>query len=354
MKKQINLKKWLIIIGVTLIFAACFIPPQNYNSKNKLNIVSPYGDDEAYHPKVLSFEEQWNGYKYWMSYTPYPKGDDSKENPCIVASNDLITWETPEGLVNPIDIPTETQKLKRYNSDSHILYNNTLNRMECYWRYVDDINNEAVIYRSYSTNGVEWSKSEKAFVAKPRDEQDFVSPTLLYENNMYKMWYINKNNVVTYAESKDGKQWNNEQILTIKYEEKLKTWHLDVIHTQNGYEMITVAYKNWKEHNNMNLYYTVSQDGINWNTAKTILEPSKGTQYWDNRGIYRSSFIYENGMYYVYYSGTSKNLHHGIGLMYGSDIYDLKKNNIDYKKENDLKKLKQQIENERANNEKNI
>ena len=47
------------------------------NSKYQLNIISEYGDNEAYHPKVLSFENDWNGYKYWMSYTPYPQGDDS-------------------------------------------------------------------------------------------------------------------------------------------------------------------------------------------------------------------------------------------------------------------------------------
>lgn len=346
MKQKTKLKKYLIAIVVILIFAACFIPPQNYNSKNKLNIVSPYGDNEAYHPKVITFKEKWNGYKYWMSYTPYPQGDDSKENPCIVASNDLITWETPKGLKNPIDIPEDTRPQTRYNSDSHILYNNILNRMECYWRYVDDIKNEAVIYRSYTENGVNWSNKEVAFIGKPRNKKDYVSLAILFENNIYKMWYVNKRNTLTYAESEDGKIWRNEQVIKLAYDEDVKTWHLDVIHTEKGYEMIAVAYKNWKLHNDMNLYYSMSKDGIKWTTATKIMEPTTKTENWDNRGIYRSSFVYENGIYYVFYSGTSKELHHGIGLMYGKDIHKLKKNGINYKNKKEVERLKQRINRE--------
>ncbi len=346
MKSKSKLKKYLVIIGLILIFAACFIPPQNYNSKNKLDIVSPYGDDEAYHPKVINFNEKWNGYKYWMSYTPYPQGDDAKENPCIVASNDLITWETPKGLKNPIDVPDDTRPQIRYNSDSHILYNDVLKRMECYWRYVDDVKDEAVIYRSYTEDGIHWSKKEVAFVGKPRKKKDYVSLAILFENNMYKMWYVNKGNTVTYAESEDGKNWNNERAIKVDYEDGTKTWHLDVIHTEKGYEMIAVAYKNWKLHNDMNLYYSISNDGITWQKATTIIKPTTKSKNWDNRGIYRSSFIYEDGTYYVFYSGTSQDLHHGIGLMYGKDIHKLKKNNINYKDSKGIKRLKQNIKQE--------
>ena len=73
----------------------------DYNSKYKLNLTSVYGDVEAYHPKIVSFDKEWNGYLYWMSYTPYPDSDEQKENPHIVGSNDLINWEVPKGLVNP-------------------------------------------------------------------------------------------------------------------------------------------------------------------------------------------------------------------------------------------------------------
>lgn len=315
-------KKNKIIIGIILIliFVLCFIPSQKINSKYKLNIVSTYGDNEAYHPKVLSFKNGWNGYKYWMSYTPYPKGDDSKENPHIAVSNDLINWKT---IVN-LDEPLDTRPQIRYNSDSHIVYNNNLNRLECYWRYVDDLEDKAIIYRRYTTDGINWSKKEIAFIEAPRSEKDCVSPAILFEDGIYKMWYVDKNNIVKYATSLDGINWVDKQEVKIDYEKKLKTWHLDVISTQKGYEMITVAFDKWENHNRMNLYYTTSKDGVNWQMAKTIVKPPNKTNNWDNLGIYRSSFIYEDGKYYLFYGATNKDYHHGIGLLYGEDIYNLK------------------------------
>ncbi len=345
-------RKILIIVSSVLVLVlvfgsnCVFNPPieEDFNSKYKLNVISPYGDDEAYHPKVLTFKEPWNGYKYWMSYTPYPKGDDAKENPCIASSNDLITWDVPSGFTNPLDTPADTRPQIRYNSDSHIVYNYGLDRIECYWRYVDDVEDEAILYRRCTTDGIHWTEREVAALAKERQEKhDYVSPAIIFEDGAYKMWYVNKHNTLTYETSKDGLSWGNRKVLKLKYEDKVKTWHLDVIHTQKGYEMITVAYENWKLHNNMNLYYTFSEDGINWSTAKTIVTPTTGTDHWDNRGIYRSSFVYVDGIYYVYYSGTSKDLHHGIGLMYGKDIFNLKRVKTNYKDPKSVEKLKKEI-----------
>lgn len=314
-----------------------------YNSKSHLNIVSAYGDDEAYHPKVVAFKEKWNGYRYWMSYTPYPEGNDLKENPHIAVSNDLITWEEPEGFSNPLDEPEKAIHTKKYNSDSHIVYNDTFNRLECYWRYVDDVYNKVFLYRKYTTDGVNWSEKEVCAIGDPRSKKDYVSPAILYENGIYKMWYVDQNNILTYTTSKDGLYWENDTIIPIKYEEKVQTWHLDVICTEKGYEMIIVAYKNWKARNEMNLYYTSSTDGIHWEEAKVIIKPTTGTNNWDNRGIYRSSFIYLDGKYYVFYSGTSMDYHHGIGLMYGDDIYHLQSIDTNFKDVSEVKKLKEKI-----------
>lgn len=343
-----NNKNKKIVIGIILIliFAACFIPnPEkaDYNAKYQLQLISAYDDNEAYHPKVLNFKEKWNGYRYWMSYTPYPQGDDTKENPHIAASNDLINWEIPKGLKNPLDTPDETVPQKRYNSDSHIVYNNDLDRLECYWRYVDDKEDKVIIYRCCTNDGINWTKKEISAVGNPRKTHDYVSPAILYENGLYKMWYVDKKNVLKYTVSKDGLQWGEDKVIKLNYEDKVKTWHLDVIHTNEKYEMIVVAFYNWKTRNEMNLYYSSSEDGIKWEKAKTILKPTSQTEYWDNRGIYRSSFIYENGMYYVFYSGTSRDYHHGIGMVYGKDIKRLKPVKTNYRNKEEVKKLKRQL-----------
>lgn len=83
----------LILIPLALYLITSL---DNKSTRYRLNIISSYGDKEAYHPKVIAFKEKWNGYKYWMSFTPYPKGKFAKENPHIVASNDLINWEVPK------------------------------------------------------------------------------------------------------------------------------------------------------------------------------------------------------------------------------------------------------------------
>ena len=85
--------------------------------------------------------------------------------------------------------------------------------------------------------------------------------------------------------------------------------------------MLTVAFNTFEEINSMNLYYFYSRNN-NWLPGKIILRPSISS--WDNSGIYRSSFIYENGKYYVFYSGISTDNTRGIGLTIGEDIENLK------------------------------
>lgn len=66
------------------------------------------GENQPTHPSVYIFDEPWNGYKYWLAYSPYPEGNGEEENPCIAVSNDLYYWETPGTLANPIATNEET------------------------------------------------------------------------------------------------------------------------------------------------------------------------------------------------------------------------------------------------------
>lgn len=294
-----------------------------HNASKPLLIDTGEPEYQAYHPKVLNFKEAWNGYKYWMSFSPYPFGNDKYENPYILASNDMVNWVLPEGASNPVEPTPENYEPKKvYNSDPHIVYNDDKKILELYWRYVDDNNNKVIIYRKTSNDGVKWSNKEE-ILNKDRTKKDFLSPAIIYENNTYKMWYVDRDRTVRYMESEDGKNYKNERVLNLKYPLKnLSSWHLDVIHTKKGYEMIVVAFVDWNDRNSMNLYYFNSKDNMKWNDGITILRPS--VKSWDNRGIYRSSFIYENDTYYLFYSGISTNFERGIGLTSGNDISNLK------------------------------
>jgi len=293
------------------------------NYPYKLQLKSAYGDVQAFHPKILNFEKEWNGYKYWIVYSPYPRSDDSKENPHLMVSNDLVNWKEPEGFDNPIEpAPEDYVASVIYNSDPHLVYNSDSDEIECWWRYVNNITGKVIIYRRTSKDGVIWNEKELVLEAL-RKEKDYISPAIIYENGIYRLWYVDKGYSVKFIESKDLENWSEDIILDIEYKQDLSSWHLDVIHTKKGYEMLLVAFPSWKYRNNMCLYYTTSQDNTNWKKAEEILCPTSKTNNWDNKGIYRSSFIYENGKYYVFYSGTSKKNDKGIGLIFGKNINQL-------------------------------
>ena len=301
---------------------------ENYhNAAYKLDLESAYGDNQGTHTKVLYFENGWNGYKYWMTFSPYPKSDDSKENPHIKVSNDMINWSEPEGFRNPLeDTPKDYEHMVIYYSDPHLVYNYDKDILECYFRRVDDSIDEMILYRMTTKDGVNWTPKEEIIKTK-RSVHDYVSPAIIYEDHMYKVWYVNKNNTVTYEESTDGYNYTNSRVIKLNYKPNTqKTWHLDVIHTDKGYEMITVAFESWNDRMHMNLYYFNSEDNVNWTTGRAILKPSSIS--WDNGGFYRSSFIKINDTYYVFYSALSQENIRGIGLSYGNDIFNLKGSNI--------------------------
>ena len=294
----------------------------NHNASYKLKLISAYGDNDAFHPKVISFENKWNGYKYWMVFSPYPRGNDGKENPHIKVSNDLVNWTEPEGFKNPlVNRPVNYIMGVNYNSDPHLVYNPDTDTLECYYRHVNDSDDKVIIYRLTTKDGVNWSKKEEIITAK-RSRKDYLSPAIIYEDGIYKMWSVDKDRKVKYMESKDGYKYENERTIDLKYQlTTLKNWHLDVIHTKNGYEMIVVAYTSWEDRLSMNLYYFKSKDNKNYSEGITILRPS--VKSWDNRGIYRSSLMYENDTYYLFYSAMSRTMERGVGLSYGKEINNL-------------------------------
>lgn len=294
---------------------------QYVNSLEKLSILSAYGDYQAYHPKVIYFENGWNGYKYWMSFTPYPYADSSKENPHIVVSNNMTDWKMPEGYSNPLDEVVDTAKGKKYNSDSHLVYNYDTENLECWWRYVNDVDDKVIIYRKTTKDGINWTKKEEIINAT-RSKDDYLSPAIIYEDGIYKMWYVFETNVY-YSESIDLKEWSSKINMKIEYNDSVKSWHLDVIHNNDKYEMILVAFIDWENRAKMNLYYTESKDNRHWSIAKTILTPTTNTNKWDNSGLYRSSILYIDDKYYVFYSGQGTNRAKGIGLVSGESIFDL-------------------------------
>ena len=133
------------------------------NAGQPLNLEGPGTNNEVVHPDVVVFDEPWNGYKYWMGYTPNKTGTSYYENPCIEASNDEINWEVPEGVTNPIQprFDSAQQNENEHNCDTDLLYDKANDRLILYWEWAQD---EAVNGKSHrseiryrvSYNGTKW------------------------------------------------------------------------------------------------------------------------------------------------------------------------------------------------------
>lgn len=87
--------------------------------------------DQVTHPDVVIMGEAWNGYRYWAIYTPNVMRISIYENPSIVASNDGVHWEVPNGLTNPID--PQPSSTRYHNCDADMIYNPEMDAMMGYW-----------------------------------------------------------------------------------------------------------------------------------------------------------------------------------------------------------------------------
>lgn len=295
------------------------------NALNRLVLIDSYDTLDQIHPKILKFEDRWNGYYWWMAFTPYPNGDQSKENPHILASNNLTTWVEPTGFKNPLDPQPSEDATKQYNSDTHLVFREDLNQLECWWRFVDEENDRIVIYRRTTSDGVNWNDKE-IMIDWIKSQRDCVCPVIMYEDGRYKCWFVNAGYKMWYMESVTGKSWNDPVEILIPYESStMRNWHHDIIRTTKGYEMVIAAFEDGTNRNEMSLYYSKSMDGLTgWDICKKIIDPTRNRFGWDNRGIYRASLLYDEGVYYVFYSGINTNGNRGIGISYGADITKLK------------------------------
>lgn len=278
------------------------------------------GSNQTTHPKVLYFENGWNGWKFWMAHTPYPKSNDDFENPCIAVSNDMINWTTPTGLVNPLAQPTADELTKKaHYSDTHLVLNGTT--LECWYRYNAGDGAE-YIYRRTSIDGVTWAPQETMYTA-PTGKQ-CLSPAIIYENSKYRMWFVNEIGNIMYMEAADGLSWSSPIKPNYTLPATYVAWHIDVVKTELGYETLLCVYKTGEFGlDNKILMNSRSTDGITWDEFNVCLTPSQSVGAFDNGQIYRSTFVKINGLYYVFYAGMDKNIYWHLGLSVGENLNTL-------------------------------
>ena len=293
---------------------------ESANSSNILSFSNYLGNAQNIHPKVISFTQPWNGYKYWMAFTPYPKGDTDAENPSVRASNNLVDWVLPSGMADPID-PTPPVG---YNSDTHILYRPDLDRLEVWWRQVRNETNDIAIIREVSKDGINWTNKQTMHQAQNTSE-DMLSPSIIFEDGLYKVWYCARGSQgVKCAEMNPDATWNfKSQHVPIEWG-NLSPWHLDVIHTDLGYEMVINAYDRVTESvSALDLYYVLVDDNNVASKPHKVIARSNDPNAIDFKSIYRSSILKEGGKYYIFYSSIDRENNRWMSLSFGESPFGL-------------------------------
>lgn len=280
------------------------------NPKEPLAITTyPGGGDQPTHPKVLYFHNGWNGHKYWMVYAPYPNNNSFQENPCITYSDDGTTW-SEEGISNPI-IASENDGC--WWSDPHLVYIPDTDTVELWVRWCSNGADGMEqgwegVYRLKSTDGVNWSKKEYLFHVIDTAWASVLSPSVIYEDGKYKIWFCYKRECLKYYESADGTNWQYIKDISVGITPigSYKVWHFDIIRTDKGYEFVGCYQLNGAFDKNNYIAYSWSADNETYAPAVCVLDNGASGQF-DDLELYRPCLVKIGNKYRMYY-GAQKNI----------------------------------------------
>ncbi len=294
----------------------------------KYNLVKIPTYDASYqltHPKILYFENGWNGYRYWMSMTPYPFGHDIYENPSIVVSNDGKTWAPPEGLKNPVSGVPSDVALGGHYSDSHIVMRG--DTMELWYRYNPALtatpkeitvpqrqsgsslnssperkkiwrranNSINTYYRRTSTDGVHWTNAQQLMQGK----NGYLSMCVNYEEGKYKIWYATYGGDLFSSQSKDALHWTDPVLCTVPLPKGLQCYHQDIIRYKSKYYLLQTAEK--VSNYTFQLYLLQSSDGIHFTQVQQVV-PTKDQSLWNDVSLYRSTLFVKDDQLQLFVS----------------------------------------------------
>ena len=288
------------------------------NAQTFLKLSTYDGSGQVTEPSVVTLDSPWHGFKYWMAFSPYPNGDESKENPSIAASNDGITWEVPRGLTNPLEIPTSG-----YFADASLFYDSQSDQLWVYYIQVSGARDSLKVLRRVSSDGVHWLNKSELFQLPTYEA---LSPTVAKVDSTYTMWTVNSGgsgcsaatSTIESRTSSDGIKWSGSYSTNIALQGYVM-WHLTVTYVapKQEYWAAIAAYPDGLDCSDTFLFFANSQDGVVWTTySKPVLTPGSS---WDNEEIYKSTVLFDGNTsrLRVWYSAVSSVGAWHVGLTEG-------------------------------------
>lgn len=190
-------------------------------------------------------------------------------------SNDGFNWEKYQN--NPVIKPDSNNPYlcEKGAHDPEVIWNKNINRFQI-WYVVNCEPQVTGIPRYWvkygeSDDGINW-QIENQPVLSPSlnwEKEGISSPTVLLENDQYKMWYAARDSGgnwrIGYASSSDGKNWIKYQNNPILY--PTQSWEIthiagnDIFKDNNQYFLYYYGAAIWPP---INIVYATSSDGLMW------------------------------------------------------------------------------------------
>jgi hypothetical protein len=281
------------------------------NARSPLLIPWHDGCWEHVHPDVVYLPQGFAGYPYWMAFTPYPRGNDRFENPTLRASRDGLAWRRLPGVPEPL-VPTPKDP-ETHHADPDIVFHDS--RLHVIYATISDWKSTFSIMSS--RDAMRWT--EPRIMCRGTLE---VSPACVVNENLWHVWFVRQKgdggpSELLCRQGDDPMSLGNERLCQLDIPGHV-LWHIDVLRVGRGYEALIAAYPERTDDSRTCLFHAISEDGLHFVLCPTraILSPSKFG--WDNREIYRSTFLKQlDGTYRVWYSAASWGNHWGIGHVQG-------------------------------------
>lgn len=163
---------------------------------------------------------------------------------------------------------------------------------------------------AYSPDGINWTKYSANPVIIPGDDSNWYNtavygPSVIYENNVYKMWFTGIDTVVNnqttdgkanvlYATSVDGINWLIHSSPVLEANSQVVAAEPSVIKIDSKYHMFYSSLDDW-DVENFQVSHAWSLDGINWNKSSQnpiLLVGNDGN--WDSYWASHPTVMYNN------------------------------------------------------------
>jgi len=253
----------------------------------------PYTSDLSpmvVHPGVWVFDEPWNGWKYWMIYTPYPDALSGYENPSIEVSNDGVNWQVPAGLTNPISPKPPTDA--GFNSDPEIFFDDLTQTLRVIFRTSgESAESDRDIFEQYTSDGINWSV-KTSILHTVSSTENFVSPTTVWDGSNWQVWtadFADSQAISRRTRATVNDSLGSKTACTLTGIGADQVWHFQVKLVDGEYLMLAQT----GDSGGGELWLVRSDDGLVWDftNKEVILETIRGVD------MYRSAFwpIMEDG-----------------------------------------------------------